>query len=82
MVARRNGRRRTETITADDTTLRHTALIYGPARIVSPCLRRLGIPSQYDPQRHAFKVARARLDDALVGLELDGYVVDVQQAAW
>jgi hypothetical protein len=78
VVARRNA----ETITADDTTLRHTGLVYGPARVIVPCLRQLGIPSQYDQQRRAYKVSKTRLDDVLVALDIAGYDVDMQQSAW
>lgn len=67
------------TITCDDTSLRFTSLIYGPVRVVSPELRRLGIPWMYDNFRHAYKVPKARADDLFAALDVAG--CDVQMSA-
>jgi hypothetical protein len=69
-------------IRADNTTLPYSGIVAGPARAIQPRLRDLGIPSQYDERRHAFKVPKERLDDLLCALELDGHRVDVQMASW
>lgn len=77
-------RRRTKppTITCDDTSLRFTTLVSGPVRVISPQLRRLSIPWQYDNLRHCYKVPKVRADDLCAALELDGHQVDYQMSGW
>jgi hypothetical protein len=81
MTARRPAKPR-PVITADNTTLPNSGIVAGPVRLISPRLRDLEIPWQYDNQRHAYKVPKSRLDDLLCALELDGCRVDVRMAPW
>lgn len=79
MTARRKVTR-PATVTFDD-TLRHSTRLRGPVRVLTPELRRLGIPWQWDARDSAFLVPKGRADDVLAALEEVGHRVEVVGAS-
>lgn len=68
-----SGRRRA-VVTVEQ--LMYSARLRGPARVVTPVLRALGTPWQFDARRSAFVVPLDRVDDLVAALEEAGVVVE------
>lgn len=60
----------------------HSALAFGPVRVIQPAIRAVGCAWQYDSLLHCYKVPRDRLDDVIAAIESAGHRVDVPMPGW
>jgi hypothetical protein len=78
-VTARKRRVKPSTVTVEQT--KRSGVLYGPVRVIHPVIKRLGVPWQFDGRRRAYRVPVQRIDDVMVGIELDGHNVDYRSAA-
>jgi hypothetical protein len=79
VTARKRRVKQPSTVAVEQT--KRSAVLYGPVRVIHPVLRRLAVPWQFDHRRRAYLVPVQRIDDVMVGIELDGHNVDYRSAA-